>query len=234
MQSKFHNRCFNRSRWLILLMGVFLLAACATPQPLPVDPGDAQKMVFQAFTGNKSPATVASYTLLGSQAGFTGQIVVYWMCQPASPNSSAITISGYAVARKYWFNQGIRNFSQLSAGLPAAGALLEFPASSQDNQDGNGKMNIIYGRILSPEVQALEVEYTDQKNLRWPVSGKGFLLFRNEPVDWVRLNVLGEKDRVLKSYDLSQVEETLSERATGWGTKLPVKDNKKLAYPHPT
>jgi hypothetical protein len=62
-------------------------------------------------------------------------------------------------------------------------------------------------------VQSVEVEYVDEQRLRWPAGSGGFLLFRDEPVDWVRLNVLGQNDQVLKSYNLSKETATLSERA---------------------
>lgn len=205
----------------MLLLSTLLLCACSAPKPLPVAPADAKKFAFQAVTGSKSPPTIASYTVLGEQPGFNGYVVAFWMCQPKSLNSTAISISGYAVVRKYWMSQGIQAISELSAGLPAAGSLVEFAATTQDDGDGNGKRNIVYGRVLSPQVQAIEVEYADQRTLRWGVSGNSFLLFRDEPTDWLRLNVLGADDQVLKTYDLTQSAEILSERAGPWEQNCP-------------
>jgi hypothetical protein len=208
------------SRFLLLL-STLLLCACSAPRPLPVAPADAQKIVFQAVTSNKAHLTIASYALLGEQPGFNGYVVAFWMCQPKSTNSGAISISGYAVVRKYWMSQGIQAMSELSAGLPAAGSLVEFAASTQDDRDGNGKRNIVYGRVLSPQVQAIEVVYADKHTLRWAVSGNGFLLFRDEPTDWLRLSILGADDQVLKTYDLTQSAEILSERAGPWEQNCP-------------
>lgn len=204
-----------------LLLSSLLLCACSAPNPLPVVPADAKKFAFQAVTGSKSPPTTASYTVLGEQPGFNGYVVAFWMCQPKSTNSVAISISGYAVVRKYWMSQGIHAINVLSAGLLEAGSLVEFAASTQDDRDGNGKRNIVYGRVLSPQVQAIEVEYTDQRTLRWAVSDSSFLLFRDDPTGWLRMNILGADDLILKTYDLTQSAETLSERAGPWEQNCP-------------
>jgi SH3-like domain-containing protein len=79
-------------------------------------------------------------------------------------------------------------------------------------EDRDQKNHFIFGRILSPDVQAVEVLYADEQRLRWPAGGQGFLLFRQEPVEWTQLNILGEDEQVLKTYDLTQETTTLSER----------------------
>jgi hypothetical protein len=198
-----------------LLFSILFLSACSQLekqlQAVPVNPIEAQKMVFDSVTANKTPATVASYTVLGSQAGFQGQVVSFWMCRPAAPNAPAAVISGYAIVRKYrGGNQGIQTIMIGESGLPAADSLIEYMTGSIENRDQEN--HIIFGRILSPNVQALEIVYADEQRLRWPAGRESFLLFRQEPVDWTQLNILGENDQILKTYDLTDETTHLSER----------------------
>ena len=187
------------------------LSGCTQLQPIPVNPFDAQRIVLKAVTRNKPPDTVASYQILDSHPGFQGHIVAYWMCRPAAPSSPAVSISGYAVVRRYQGgNQGIQIAMEGEGGLPAGDSLIEFIADAQGQ--GSEKRNILFGRVLTPEVQALEVVYADKQRLRWPVIEKSFLLFRQESVDWTELLVLGENDQVLKTYDLTMGNTSRSER----------------------
>jgi len=211
----------NRTiRFAVSILLFSLLSACSPSQPQAVDPAEAQKMVFQAVTSSQSPETAASYTVLGSQAGYHGHVIAYWMCQPASPdNPAAVSQSGYAIVRSYDGHTGIQNQTQGGGGLPKADSLVEFSAFVEDNSDG--KLAVVFGRILSPRVRSVEVMYADQKSLRWPAGSGGFLLFRSEPVDWTHLNVLGENDQVLKRYDLAQDTMTISEREEVQGIDFP-------------
>lgn len=200
---------------LFLVFPVLFLSACSQLQKqlqaVPINPVEAQKMVFDSVTANKTPATVASYTVLGSQPGFQGQVVSFWMCRPAAPNAPAAVISGYAIARKYrGGNQGIQTIMIGESGLPAADSLIEYMTGSVENRDQEN--HFIFGRILSPNVQAVEIVYADEQRLRWPAGREGFLLYRQEPVEWTQLNILGENEQILKTYDLTDETATLSER----------------------
>ena len=107
-------------RLSLLLLSVLFLSACSQLQAVPVNPVEAQRMVFDSVTTNKSPATVTSYTVLGSQPGFQGHVVSFWMCHPAVPDAPAAAISGYAIVRKYrGGNQGIQTIMVGESGLPA-------------------------------------------------------------------------------------------------------------------
>ena len=204
----------------LLLLSILFLSACSQLQTMPVNPVEAQRMVFDSVTANKSPATVTSYTVLGSQPGFRGHVVSFWMCRPAVPNAPAAAISGYAIVRKYrGGNQGIQTIMVGESGLPAEGSLIEFMTGSIEDRDQ--KNHFIFGRILSPEVQAVEVVYADEQRLRWPVGGQGFLLFRQEPVEWTQLNILGDNEQILKTYDLTDETTTLSERDEGGEMDCP-------------
>lgn len=204
---------------ICVMAAISIFSACATLKPLPVDPAEAQKTVFQAVTSNQMPQTIASYTILGSQAGFNGYVIAYWMCRPATLNNRATALSGYAIVRRYLGQNGIQNMTQGGGGLPKVDSLVEFTAVAQDNSDG--KVSIIFGRILSPQVRAVEVEYADQQKLSWPAGSNGFLLFRNEPIDWVRLNVIGENDQILKTYELARDSTTISEREENQFSNCP-------------
>lgn len=198
-------------RLSLLLLSILFLSACSQLQTMPVNPVEAQRMVFDSVTANKSPATVASYMVLDSQPGFHGHVVSFWMCRPAAPNAPAAAISGYAIVRKYrGGNQGIQTIMVGESGLPAEGSLIEFMTGSIKDRDQ--KNHFIFGRILSPEVQAVEVVYADGQRLRWPAGGQGFLLFRQEPVGWTQLNILGESEQILKTYNLTDETTTISER----------------------
>lgn len=205
------------SLWMLsfLLFSILFLSACSQLekqlQAVPINPVEAQKMVFDSVTANKTPATVASYTVLGSQPGFQGQVVSFWMCRPAAPNAPAAVISGYAIARKYrGGNQGIQTIMIGESGPPAADSLIEYMTGSVENRDQEN--HFIFGRILSPDVQAVEVLYADEQRLRWPAGTQGFLLFRQEPDEWRQLNILGEDEQILTTYDLTDETTTLSER----------------------
>lgn len=87
--------------------------------------------------------------------------------------------------------------------------------------DRDQKNHFIFGRILSPDVQAVEVLYADEQRLSWPAGREGFLLFRQEPVEWTQLNILGENEQILKTYDLTQETTTLSERDESGETDCP-------------
>lgn len=203
MKTFFHYTC--------LMCAMFFLSGCAQPQPIPVQPVEAQNTVFQVVTSRQSPEMAASYLMLGSRPGFLGQVVAYWMCRPATPNTPAATISGYEIVQKFRGKGGNSlGGIEFEEAVPAADSLIEFIAHTQNL--GSEKRNILFGRILSPEVRALEIVYADDQRLRWQVVGNGFLLFRQEPVDWTELRVLGENDQVLKTYDLTFENPTLSER----------------------
>ncbi len=201
----------------LVILSFLFLTACIPPIAEMVNPADAQKMVFQAATKDQSPHTVASYTVLGSRAGIQGHVIAYWMCKTAAPDQPAVALSGFGVVRRFWGETQIYMLGNSEARLPKADSLIELTANVLEPSDG--KMYLAYGRILSPLVKSVEVEYTDQQRLRWPAGSGGFLLFRNEPVDWVRLNVLGQNDQVLKTYELSKDISTLSERAEGESQK---------------
>lgn len=195
----------------LLLLSILFLSACSQLQAVPVNPVEAQRMVFDSVTANKSPETVTSYTVLGSQPGFQGHVVSFWMCRPAAPNAPAAAISGYAIVRKYrGGNQGIQTIMVGESGLPAEGSLIEFMTGSIEDRDQ--KNHFIFGRILSPDVQAVEILYANEQRLRWPAGREGFLLFRQEPMEWTQLNILGEDEQILKTYDLTDETTTLSER----------------------
>jgi hypothetical protein len=149
--------------------------------------------------------------VLGSQPGFHGHVVSFWMCRPTAHNAPAEVISGYAIVRKYRRgNQGIQTIMVGGSGLPAANSLIEYMTGSIENRDQEN--HFIFGRILSPDVQAVEVLYADEQRLRWPAGDQGFLLFRQELVEWTQLNILGEDEQILKTYDLTHETTTLSER----------------------
>lgn len=198
-------------RLSLLLLSVLFLSACSQLQTMPVNPVEAQRMVFDSVRANKSPATVASYMVLDSQPGFHGHVVSFWMCRPAAPNTPAAAISGYAIVRKYrGGNQGIQTIMIGESGLPAEGSLIEHMTGSIEDKDQ--KNHFIFGRILSPDVQAVEVVYADEQRLRWPAGREGFLLFRQEPVEWTQLNILGENEQILKTYDMTDETKAISER----------------------
>ncbi len=194
-----------------LICAVILLSGCAPPQPIPVQPIDAQNTVFQMVTSSQAPETGASYLMLGSRPGFLGHVIAYWMCRPAAPNSPAAIISGYEIVQKFRGQEGKSSLGiEFEEALPAANSLIEFIADAQIR--GSEKRNVLFGRILSPEVRALEVVYADDQRLHWQVVGNGFLLFRQEPVDWTELLILGENNQELKTYDLTLENPTRSER----------------------
>jgi len=194
-----------------LICAVLLLSGCAPPQPIPVQPIDAQNTIFQMVTSSQAPETGASYLMLGSRPGFLGHVIAYWMCRPATPNSPAATISGYEIVQKFRGQEGKSSLGiEFEEAMPAANSLIEFIADTQIR--GSEKSNILFGRVLSPEVQALEVVYDDDQRLRWLVVGNGFFRFRQEPVGWTELLILGENDQVLRTYDLTFQNHTLSER----------------------
>ena len=197
-----------------LICVLFLISGCAQSQPVPVHPVDAQDLVFRVVTSRNTPETSASYLTLGSRPGFLGHVVAYWMCRPARPDSPAAAISGYEIVQKFRDQEGNSSIGiEFEEALPSANSLIEFIAHTQVR--GSEKRNVLFGRILSPEVQALEVVYVDDQRLRWLVVGNGFLLFRQELVDWTELLILGENDQVLKTYDLTLENPTHSERDEG-------------------
>jgi hypothetical protein len=220
------------SRYAFLICAVFLFSGCAQPQPIPVQAVDAQNTVFRTITNSQAPETGASYRMLGSRPGFLGQVVAYWMCRPAAPNAPAAIISGYEIVQEFRGQEGKSSQGiAFEKPLPAAHSLIEFIADTQIQ--GSEKRNILFGRILSPEVRALEVVYADEQRLPWQVVGNGFLLFRQEPVDWTELRILGENDQVLKTYDLTLENPTLSERDEHGEQNCP-EDPSLLPTPEPS
>lgn len=197
--------------YTFLICAMCFLSGCAQPQLISIQPFEAQNTVFQVVTSRQSPETGASYLMLGSRPGFLGQVVAYWMCRPATTSAPATTISGYEIVQKFR-GQGGNSLGgiEFEEALPATDSLIEFIAHTQTQ--GSKQRNILFGRILSPEVRALEIVYADDQPLRWQVVGNEFLLFRQEPVDWTELRILGENDRVLKTYDLTHQNPTRSER----------------------
>ena len=212
-------------RLLTLFTGLLALttSSCALVSLLPIMP---QRLIEQTVNcpigGN---AKAERFKVLDTQAWSQGVIVLYSaLCPAGNAKAPTLQIFGHKIVKRngiVWQVSGSGSYGTAKADAPSQ-QLVEYDISRSSSQSHNQNTStneepytILYGRVLTSKVVAIEASFNNGKTVRDTSRNGVFALLSAGATGICELRVLGADDQILRQEDLeAPTYLTRSKRAT--------------------
>ncbi|MCZ7571755.1 MAG: hypothetical protein M5U01_24655 [Ardenticatenaceae bacterium] len=182
------------------LLGLALLAlttlGCGRFLGPLLAPGAATPEEAVRRTVNASPEIAATFRVWGRRQSPHGVVVLYTTRRPAEDQTAPMEMFQYSLVEWKWGGWWPVSGGGFGSSEPAS------PEVLVDYGTSRGNLTIIFGRVLAPEVSAVEATFDNDQTLRDDAADNVFALIAPAGTAPCELRVLGAEEQVLRRFDL--------------------------------
>lgn len=183
----------------LLALALLALASVGCGQILGplLSPGAPTPAEAVRRTVAASPEVAATLRVLGTRETAAGVVVLYTVRQPANGERPAMEMLHYSLVERRWGGWRPTSGGGFGSSEPTP------PENLVEYGTSRGDFTIVFGRVLSPDVAAVETRLDNDQALRDDTTGEVFALLAPAGSTPCELRVLGADGRVLRRFDLA-------------------------------